>query len=140
MSISDSNTNAKRLLRTITSPDRLSQFRKIPKRGKRGVPVSVLMVQMTLVAPESPGCEEHLSLRGGGGKITNAAARGKVSIREMRVYFLNVRMCATSPLMSASDAPSIGFITTLPSLSLSPSLMALNAASSFNSAWTLASV
>lgn len=57
-------------------------------------------------------------------------------LRRRRNYFLKVRMCLTSALISSSDTPSKGFMTVLPS-SLRPSLMALNALSSFNSAWTL---
>src|SRR6266571_2338982 len=55
-------------------------------------------------------------------------------------YFLRVRTCATNALISSSDKPSAGFILILPSLSLIPSLIALKASSSFNSACSLASV
>ena len=55
-------------------------------------------------------------------------------------YFLNARTYATSALISSSDTPSAAFILVLPSLSFTPSLMALKASSSLNSAWTLASV
>src|SRR5208283_1852011 len=56
------------------------------------------------------------------------------------VYFLNVRMYATSPLASASETPSDAFIKVLPSASFKPSLMALMPASSLRASWTLGSV
>src|SRR5690349_19388907 len=55
-------------------------------------------------------------------------------------YFFSVRTWATNALISSSDKPSAGFILILPSLSLTPSLMALKASSSFISDCSLASV
>src|SRR5206468_11519959 len=68
------------------------------------------------------------------------ARGGRAGIGVCGNHFLNDRMWAMRALISASLNPSAGFISTLPSLSLRPSLMALKAASSFISAWTLASV
>lgn len=62
-----------------------------------------------------------------------AAGRG-------RDYFLNVRIYATTALMASSFMSSAGFISTLPCLSLKPSLTALKAALSVTASWTLGSV
>src|ERR1043166_232109 len=74
-----------------------------------------------------------------GHRISRAGARLAPLIPPNR-YFLKLRICAISALMSASVTFSAGFIRTLPSLSLSPSLRALAASSSVNPDWTLASV
>src|SRR3989344_4971382 len=69
------------------------------------------------------------------------SAAGEINgASESQRYFLNFRMYATKALTSSSETPSAGFIRILPSLSFRPSFMVLAAASSFSSAWTLASV
>jgi len=147
--------NEKRLPMTITKPVKLSQLRS--RDGRRGaeegcsvfIPVALRDTCHDLDESsrtvETRRDSDKLQTAGG---MAGRVVRSPPTARQlwhmqngmMRTYFLNFRMWATKPLMSSSERPSDGFIRTLPSLSLKPSLMALNATSSFSASWTLASV
>src|ERR1019366_4881231 len=92
--------------------------------GKEKRPVPMRPVKNSRLLPGNLYFASQQTLNGE--KPGSAALFGD----KMPFYFLNARTYATSALMSASDKSSAGFITVLSSLSFTPSLIALNAASS----------
>ena len=131
--------NENRLPVLITRPDKLSQFRSKDGRGDDDGSFSVLIQNAFFrrLLAEAPSRRlGPLYLRALLTLHVQLALAYHVSMH----HFFRVLKWATMAFASSSETPSVGFITTFPSLSLAPSLMALMAASSVNSAWTLASL